>query len=79
MKYCSKCGKQIMDEAVICPGCGCAVEGATNPVVAANNAQGESSSLATSAIVFAILMPIVGLILGIIGVGKYKTPAGTIS
>lgn len=25
MKFCSKCGKEIMDEAVICPGCGCAV------------------------------------------------------
>ncbi|MBE7040093.1 MAG: zinc-ribbon domain-containing protein [Ruminococcaceae bacterium] len=23
MKYCSKCGKEIMDDAVICPGCGC--------------------------------------------------------
>ena len=23
MKYCSRCGKQLMDEAVICPGCGC--------------------------------------------------------
>lgn len=26
MKYCSKCGKELMDEAVMCPGCGCAVE-----------------------------------------------------
>lgn len=26
MKYCSKCGKELMDEAVICVGCGCAVE-----------------------------------------------------
>ncbi len=25
MKFCAKCGKEIMDEAVICPGCGCAV------------------------------------------------------
>ena len=24
--YCSKCGKEIMDEAIICPGCGCAVK-----------------------------------------------------
>lgn len=27
MKYCSKCGKELMDEAVICVGCGCAVTG----------------------------------------------------
>lgn len=26
MKFCQKCGKEIMDEAVICPACGCAVE-----------------------------------------------------
>ncbi len=26
MKYCSKCGKEILDETVICPGCGCPVE-----------------------------------------------------
>ena len=25
MKYCTKCGKELRDEAVICPGCGCAV------------------------------------------------------
>lgn len=24
MKYCEKCGKEIMDEAVVCPNCGCA-------------------------------------------------------
>ena len=23
MKFCSKCGKELMNEAVICPGCGC--------------------------------------------------------
>lgn len=26
MKYCAKCGKEIMDEAVICPNCGCTPE-----------------------------------------------------
>ena len=26
MKYCTKCGKELFDEAVICPGCGCATE-----------------------------------------------------
>lgn len=24
MKYCSHCGRKLLDEAVICPGCGCA-------------------------------------------------------
>lgn len=26
MKYCSHCGKELLDEAVICVGCGCSVE-----------------------------------------------------
>ena len=25
MKICSKCGKELFDETVICPGCGCPV------------------------------------------------------
>lgn len=27
--FCSKCGKEIMDEAVICPNCGCATNNYT--------------------------------------------------
>ena len=27
MKFCEKCGHQLLDEAVICTGCGCMVEG----------------------------------------------------
>lgn len=26
MKFCSKCGKELFDEAVVCPKCGCATE-----------------------------------------------------
>ena len=26
MKFCSKCGKELADEAVICVGCGCEVQ-----------------------------------------------------
>ena len=29
MKYCSKCGAEIHDEAVVCPKCGCQVDGAS--------------------------------------------------
>ena len=28
LKYCSKCGNELLDEAVICPKCGCAAGGA---------------------------------------------------
>ena len=30
MKYCSHCGKELLDEAVICPSCGCSNESATS-------------------------------------------------
>lgn len=26
MKYCEKCGNELLDEAVMCPKCGCSVE-----------------------------------------------------
>ena len=29
MKYCSHCGKDLLDEAVICPSCGCRVDSTT--------------------------------------------------
>ena len=66
MKYCSKCGKEIMDEAVICPACGCAVAGgpADKSVYQKSLRQGESSTLAYCALIFGLLMPIVGIILG---------------
>lgn len=31
MKYCSKCGNELMDEAVICPKCGCPTESTDKP------------------------------------------------
>ena len=64
MKYCSKCGKQIMDDAVICPGCGCAQE--TTPVVK----QDDSSSFGWAFLGFCI--PVVGLVLYL--VWKDSTP-----
>ena len=30
MKFCQTCGKEILDQAVVCPNCGCAVGGAAS-------------------------------------------------
>lgn len=30
MKYCSVCGKELVDDAVVCPSCGCRVSDATS-------------------------------------------------
>ena len=62
MKYCSKCGKELMDEAVVCPGCGCAQD---NKVI-----QNDASSFGWAVLGF--FFPIVGLILYL--VWKDSTP-----
>lgn len=78
MKYCQKCGKELVDEAVICVNCGCSVISSTTNAQHISNVTnsniGETSSTANLAVLFAFLVPIVGLIFGIIGVVKYHTP-----
>lgn len=43
MKYCTYCGKKLLDEAVICVGCGCAVGEQTGGV--ANNPSVDGTAL----------------------------------
>lgn len=50
MKFCSKCGKEIMDEAVICPGCGCSTNGVQEAIKAV-----EVPKKAKTAQVFGVL------------------------
>lgn len=61
MKFCSKCGKEIVEEAVVCPHCGCAVT--------------ETKPDDTPSMGFAVLgffLPLIGFILYLIW--KEKTP-----
>lgn len=43
MKYCTHCGKELFDEAVICVGCGCAVGGQNTQTV--NNMSFDGTAL----------------------------------
>jgi hypothetical protein len=54
MKYCSQCGKELVDEAVVCPNCGCAVQA---PV----SQQEDKPSAGLN--ILAFLFPVIGLIL----------------
>lgn len=80
--FCSKCGAQIMDEAVVCPKCGCATRG-TQPTkiatsspasveqpVNVNNTINSIRTLGIVSIVFALLFALVGWICSIIGIVK---------
>lgn len=58
MKYCSKCGAELLDDAVVCPNCGTSVE---NQDASIANA-GKNRTLGKVAKVFLILT-IVGCVL----------------
>ena len=58
MKYCSKCGKEIMNEAVICVHCGCPIEGAQNP----NQVIREEDKVSVGLCILSVLFPIFGII-----------------
>lgn len=45
MKFCSKCGKELFDEAAICPGCGCAVTAVNVPVTVAVPKSAKTASI----------------------------------
>ena len=88
MKFCEKCGKEIMDEAVICPGCGCTVQNQT--MTTENNTENTAASkrsvvLGIIGIVGGILLAIVGhvcsilaIIFGIIDCTQKRKPTGLI-
>lgn len=70
MKFCSKCGKEIMDDAVICMNCGCAVDETLNTISEYQAPKKVSVSLILGiiGIVCAWLIAIVGHITSIIGI-----------
>lgn len=53
MKYCSQCGAEIVDNAVICPKCGCRQNGRVN------GAESPKSRLAC--LLFAIFLGVLGI------------------
>ena len=57
MKFCQHCGKEVLDEAVICPACGCSVQATNN-----NQATEVDQSVSAGLVVLAILIPLFGII-----------------
>ena len=55
--FCSKCGKEVNDEAIVCVHCGCAIE--NKKVSAVANGDAPNTGFA----VLGFFIPLVGLIL----------------
>ena len=68
MRFCQYCGKEIDDNAAICPCCGRQVQ-EIKPVLPNKE---ESPALAIVALIFGIIGGWIGFICGIIGLTKYK-------
>ncbi len=58
MKYCSYCGKELLDEAVLCVGCGCAVARPAQPQTGCSNEsllQKLSARVRTNGIIWLVI------------------------
>lgn len=67
VKYCTNCGKEIDDDAVMCLNCCYVVPSSNTPVQEAiQEPVFEEVKASTGLVVLSILFPIVGLILSII-------------
>jgi hypothetical protein len=67
--FCSKCGKEIHPDAVVCIHCGCAVKNNTAPAAAAGDAPN------TGFAVLGFLIPLAGLILYLVNKDTYPLKA----
>lgn len=64
--YCSNCGNEIHENAVVCIHCGCAVKNTSTPQETATPKQ-QYNVLAIVGFIMAFFMPLAGLICSIIG------------
>ena len=61
MKFCTHCGKELMDEAVVCPGCGCSVTNQSQTAQPATQYQGDDT-VSVGLCVLSALIPLFGII-----------------
>lgn len=77
--FCEKCGKEIMDEAVICPNCGCGTSknnfqsNNTMQLNEENNIISSISNLTAPARILSIFIPMIGIIIASIGLFKISS------
>lgn len=75
MKYCSKCGNEVLDEAVVCPKCGCSVD-YEKVSTYSQSSRSQTNGFAIAGFVCSFFIPLLGWIFGGIGLSKAKKTDG---
>ena len=66
--YCTKCGAQINDEAIICPKCGCPT--ANYALEVSSVSTEEKNGIAIAGFVCSFFIPLLGWIFGGVGLSR---------
>ncbi len=74
MKYCTHCGSELRDEAVLCPKCGCMVDSYNS--VGKNNDNSSGNGFAIAGFVLSFFGGILGIIFSAIGLSKSNKNGG---
>ena len=72
--YCKKCGKEIFDEAVVCPYCGVMTD---NADIAFKEVEGkQGNGMAIAGFICSFFVPLLGWIFGGIGLARAQKRQG---
>ena len=74
MKFCTHCGTEVLDEAVVCPKCGCSVDYSRRASGQRSGAQPDDAPNAGYG-VLGFFIPVVGLILYLVWQNDYPLRA----